>query len=151
MDRQTDRRTDEQGESSIPPLNFVSGGIITFQRKRSDLQNMECSVHRKTWTFVDNLSADLYIWLWNTNAKDNISYINVNHFCIKTPETAIQLIEAEWRIYVSVNLSPGRRQAIIWTNAGILLIRTLGTNFSAILSEIRAFSFKKMHLKMSAK
>ena len=26
--------------------------------------------------------------------------------------------------------SPGRRQAIIWTNAGILLIRTLGKNFS---------------------
>ena len=25
-------------------------------------------------------------------------------------------------------LSPDRRQAIIWTNAGILLIRTLGTN-----------------------
>ena len=33
-------------------------------------------------------------------------------------------------------LSPGRHQAIIWTNAGILLIRTLGTNFSEILSEI---------------
>ena len=46
-------------------------------------------------------------------------------------------------------LSPGRRQAIIWTNAGILLIRRLGTNFSEILSEIRTFSFKKMHLKMS--
>ena len=27
-------------------------------------------------------------------------------------------------------LSPGRRQAIIWTNAGILLIWPLGTNFS---------------------
>ena len=27
-------------------------------------------------------------------------------------------------------LSPGRRQTIIWPNAGILLIRTLGTNFS---------------------
>ena len=40
-------------------------------------------------------------------------------------------------------LSPGRRQAIIWTNAGILLIRTLGTNFSEILSEIRALSFKE--------
>ena len=26
-------------------------------------------------------------------------------------------------------LSPGRRQAIIWTNAGMLLIRPLGTNF----------------------
>ena len=33
-------------------------------------------------------------------------------------------------------LSPDRHQAIIWTNTGILLIRTLGTNFSEILSEI---------------
>ena len=48
------------------------------------------------------------------------------------------------------SLSPGRRQAIIWTNDGILLIRTLGTNFSEILSEIRSFSFKKMYLKMSS-
>ena len=47
-------------------------------------------------------------------------------------------------------LSPGRRQAIIWTNAGILSIRTLGSNFSEILNEIHAFSFKKMHLKMSS-
>ena len=47
-------------------------------------------------------------------------------------------------------LSPGRRQAIIWTNAGILLIRTLGTNFSEILGEINSFSFSKMHLKMSS-
>ena len=30
-------------------------------------------------------------------------------------------------------LSPGRRQAIIWTNAGMLLIGPLGTNFSEIL------------------
>ena len=30
-------------------------------------------------------------------------------------------------------LSPGRRQAIIWTSAGILLIGRLGTNFSEIL------------------
>ena len=48
------------------------------------------------------------------------------------------------------DLSPGRRQAIIWTNAGILLIGTLGTNFSEILSEIHSFSFSKMHLKMSS-
>ena len=47
-------------------------------------------------------------------------------------------------------LSPGRRQAIIWTNAEILLIGTLGTNFSEILIEIPPFSFKKMHLKMSS-
>ena len=30
-------------------------------------------------------------------------------------------------------LPPGRRQAIIWTNAGIFLIAPLGTNFSEIL------------------
>ena len=47
-------------------------------------------------------------------------------------------------------LSPGRRQAIIWTNAGILLIGPLGTNFSEILMGIQTFSFKKMHLNVSS-
>ena len=47
-------------------------------------------------------------------------------------------------------LSPGRRQAIIWTNAGILLIGPLGTNFSEILIAIETFPFKKKHLKMSS-
>ena len=47
-------------------------------------------------------------------------------------------------------LSPGRRQAIVWTNAGILLIGPLGTNFCEILIAIKTFSFKKMHLKMSS-
>ena len=47
-------------------------------------------------------------------------------------------------------LSPGRCQAIIWTNAGILLIGHLGTNFSEILIEICTFSFKEMYLKMSS-
>ena len=47
-------------------------------------------------------------------------------------------------------LSPARRQAIIWTNAGILLIGPLGTNFNEISIEIHLFSFKKMHLKISS-
>ena len=47
-------------------------------------------------------------------------------------------------------VSPGRRQAIIWTNAGILLIGPLGTNFKEILIKIYTFSFKKMNLKMSS-
>ena len=46
-------------------------------------------------------------------------------------------------------LSPGRRQAIIWTNAGILLIGPLGTNLSEISIEIHIFSFTKIHLKVS--
>ena len=47
-------------------------------------------------------------------------------------------------------LSPDRRQAIIWTNAGLLLFGPLGTNFSEILIEILTFSFKKMRLKVSS-
>ena len=69
---------------------------------------------------------------------------NVGHFV--QPSICL-LIEAEWRIYASVNkppllvmadngLAPDRRQAIIWTNAGILLMAPLGTNFSEILIEI---------------
>ena len=43
----------------------------------------------------------------------------------------------------NIDLAPGWRQAIIWTNAGILLIGPLGTKFSEILIEILAFSLKK--------
>ena len=39
-----------------------------------------------------------------------------------------------------------RSQAIFQINAGILLIRTLRTNFNEILSQINKFSFQKMHL-----
>ena len=47
-------------------------------------------------------------------------------------------------------LSLGRRQAIIWTNAGILLIGPLGTKLSEILIAILTFSFKKMRLNVSS-
>ena len=47
-------------------------------------------------------------------------------------------------------LSLGRHQSIISTNDGILLIGSLGTNFSEILKEIYTFSFKKIRLKMSS-
>ena len=45
------------------------------------------------------------------------------------------------------SLSPDRRQAIIWTNAGIL-IGPVKTNFSEIRVRIQTFSLKKIHLKM---
>ena len=47
-------------------------------------------------------------------------------------------------------LSPGQRQAVVKTNAGILLIWPLGINFSEMLMEIHTFSFKQIHLKMSS-
>ena len=44
-------------------------------------------------------------------------------------------------------LSPIRRQAIIGTNAGLLSIGSLGTNFSDILIQMSNLSFTKMCLK----
>ena len=46
-------------------------------------------------------------------------------------------------------LSPGRHQAIIRTNAALLLISYLGTIISEILIEIHIYAFKKMQLVMS--
>ena len=47
-------------------------------------------------------------------------------------------------------LSPGRRQAIIWTNAGLLSIGPLRTYFSENLIKIQQFSLEKIHVKMSS-
>ena len=47
-------------------------------------------------------------------------------------------------------LSPIRRQAIIYTNTGSLLIGPSGTNFSENRIEIQTFSLTKMHLKISS-
>ena len=74
-------------------------------------------------------------------------------FNIKTDNylTSISCRVSHIIIYmISYHISSVRRHAIIWTNAGMLLFRPLGTNFSEILIEIHTFSFKKMHLKMSS-
>ena len=74
-----------------------------------------------------------------------------------------QLIEDEWDIYASLNwviigsdngLLP-RRQAIIWTNTGILLIGSLGTNFVEILIRnsdifIQQIAFENVVCKMAS-
>ena len=56
----------------------------------------------------------------------------VTHICVSEPTN----------IGSDYGLSPGRRQAIIWTNAGILLTGPLGTNFSEIVIEIQTFSLR---------
>ena len=88
--------------------------------------------------------ARIYRKYWVTITYSNILGLThwgrVTHICV-----------SKQTIIGSDNgLSPGWHQAIIWTNAGILLIGPLGTNFSEILIEIYIFSFKKMHFKMSS-
>ena len=88
-------------------------------------------------------------------------YLTVNYFKNKfTGTQSTSYIKWGWVTHICVSklaiiasdngLSPGRRQAIIWTNAGILLIGPLRTNFSEISIEIHTFSFTKMLLKMSS-
>ena len=47
-------------------------------------------------------------------------------------------------------LSPVRRQAIIWGNAGSLSFEPLGINFSEIYNNIQQFSFKNTTLEISS-
>ena len=71
-----------------------------------------------------------------------IVYGHLTHWGLVT-----HLCVSKLTILISDNgLSSGRRQAIIWTNVGILLIGTLKTNFS----EIHTLSFTKIHFKMSS-
>ena len=90
-------------------------------------------------TIVYHQESELFLGLLST-AMQLTHRGRVTHICVSKPTT----------IGSDNGLSPGRRQAIIWTNTGILLIRPLRTNFSEILIEFHTFSFMKMHLKMSS-
>ena len=49
----------------------------------------------------------------------------------------------ETHICVDEHANIGSDNGFMWTNAGILLIEPLGTNFNEILIEIHTFSIKK--------
>ena len=79
-------------------------------------------------------------------------FYQIKQKCMHIVNT-LRLSDALWVSNLTIistdnSLSPGQCQAIIWTNAGILLIGPLITNFSEISIEILTFSFKKMHLKV---
>ena len=74
------------------------------------------------------------------NKKQLTHWGRVTHICV----SKLTIIGSD------NGLSPSRRQAIVWTNAGSLSIGTLRTYFSEISIKIQQFSLKKMHLKMSS-
>ena len=92
------------------------------------------------WKLINNFTPH-FTWLVVTYpCWDLTHWGRVTHICV----SKLTIIGSD------NGLSPDRRQAIIWTNAGILLIGTLGTNFNEILVEIHTFSFKNIYLKMSS-
>ena len=87
----------------------------------------------------------------------HLGEIQVNSYFNKPLNTLEQQLNGKQKkkhayaaAYLQGKWTPGWRQAIIWTNAGILLIAPLEINFNEILIEINTFSFKKMYLKMSS-
>ena len=135
-----------------------------------------CLFNRYTWNTLDNLIRhknhswgicnvypvdDSNVLCVNISAKANLPLYHHQHR--ETPEchviTRANLLTHWGRVtHICVGklsiigsdngLPPGQRQAIIWTNGGILLMQNLGTNFSETLSEIYTFSFNKMRLKV---
>ena len=108
-------------------------------------------------SFVDPLKSFLTFSRTAIPASDWVMYQAAN-VMVSTSNNLItdwgrvtQTCVSKFTIIGSDNgLSPIRRQAIIWSNAGILLIWTLETNFSEILIQIHTFPNKKMHLKRSS-
>ena len=108
-----------------------------------------------------SLSMYIYIYIWVCISTHPLIRPSEMRIWIDVCWQTIQIFTYRGRVtHICVSnltiigsdngLSSGRRQAIIWTNAGILLIGPLGTNFSAILIEIETFSFGKMRLNVSS-
>ena len=106
---------------------------------------------KKTIVLWFKFHESLFLWVhltiskhrfgsWYVTEQVSTHWGRVTHICVNK----LTIIGSD------NGLSPGRRQAIIWTNDGILLIRTFRTHISEIVSEIHTFSFKKMHFKMSS-
>ena len=113
------------GHASVGYLHFVA--CFSFHMSCRDILSHECTVKQ--------LCRTCYPWSWCQDNWGRVTHIWVRKLTIIGSDNG---------------LSPGRRQAIIWTNAGMLLIGPVGTNFSEILIKIYAFSYKKMQLKMSS-
>ena len=121
-------------------LSFETHRFVPSTRHHLDLHLMPlpsgCFIHPSFLLIV--FSAEYF--QWHTVLMVLTHWGRVTHICVGKLTN----------IGSDNGLAPSRRQAIIWTNAGILLIRPLGTNFSEFLIIIHTFSFNKMHLKMSS-
>ena len=89
----------------------------------TDIKNL---ISRRTKNWMHLLEVDVLEW------KYLIFWGRVTHICYST-------------------IAPVRRQATIWTIAGILLIWHLGTYFSGIVIEINTFSFNGLNIRVTHK
>ena len=119
---------------NITPANLYMISIIPscemqLERKNPYLINLQIS----QWSTFDRRVKHSSI-----EPKDTLTHWGrVTHICV-----------GKLTIIGSDNdLSPERREAIIWTNAGVLLTGPLETNFIEILIDIQTFSLKAMGVR----
>ena len=130
--------------SSIPKLQRLHRWSLGLNKKFYPSLYEGCNIMRGLkWIHFSKSHA---LCTKSANAESLVNTITLTHWgrvmhiCLGK----ITIIASDY------GFLPGRRQTIIWTKAGILLIGPLGTKFDEILIEIHTFSFKKMHLKMSS-
>ena len=125
-----------------------SSAVVACAKLWSDLIIIFFILGQRVLYILQNLHHELIntLWSWPLIFVDSNKSVTLTHWGRVTHICVGKLTT----IGSNNGLSPGRRQAIIWTIAGILLIGPLGTNFSEILIGIQTFSFTKMHLKMSS-
>ena len=138
--------------------------VFNFTFSRTPTAHLPDKNIAKTCAFIGTLtgivclypsipySGNVLMYIYCVNIKWRIvALAHIHHYYLTHWGRVTHICVSKIIVIGSDNgLSPGRRQAVIWTNAGILLIGPLGTNFSGTSIEIHAFSFKKMHLKMSS-
>ena len=123
--------------------------------KRHCLHCMLCHCSNKWTAWITKINACVicsHSWFWcPPSLQTHLRHAsNMLKGCITCWGRVMHICVIKLNIFGSDNrLSPGRHQAIIWTNAGILLIGPIGTNFNDILIVIHVFLFTKIHLKMS--
>ena len=119
----------------VPDINTI---LTHLMETSSTLDGVWTDIQKK----IPNVMAELLRWHMTLTWHWNEVVLSVKRQC--QPPTCC-LLKCQ-----SSQQNKTRRQAIIWTNAGILLIGSSGTNFSEILSEINTCSFKEMYLKTSS-
>ena len=125
--------------------------VLSWYPWLMDIHFTQTHFQSHTSMYVDEILIKIKLIIIQENCICKIYMQEISENCLTHWGRVTHICVSILTIIASDNgLSPGRRQAIIWTNDGILLIWALGTNFSEILNKIHSFSFKKMHLKMSS-
>ena len=99
--------------------------INSFKHSNAKWCHRSGSIYRRRWSVT--FALDIFNNKWIPSRWDRVA-----HICV----SKLTIIDSD------DGLSPGRRQAIFWTNAGILLMGHLGNS-----NRKSYFFFKKIHFK----